>query len=310
MEPSIYVGIDVSKDALDIAADGAVWKVPNTDDGLTELTERLRMLRPALVVMEATGGLETLAATTLTAAQVPTVVVNPRQVRAFARAIGKLAKTDAIDAQLLALFADRVRPSVRELPDEATQTLGALLARRRQLIEMLTAERNRLSSAPKPVHRHLKEHIDWLRSRVSEIDRELADGLQSSPVWRAKEDLLKSVPGVGTVLAITLLAELPELGQLNRRQIAALVGVAPFNRDSGAMRGKRRVWGGRAPVRAALFMAALVGARHNPVIASFYQRLLATGKAKKVALVACMRKLLTILNAMLKHNLAWSHAHA
>ena len=310
MESSVYVGIDVSKDALDIAAGGAVWRVPNTDDGLTELTERLRVLRPALVVMEATGGLETLAATTLTAAQVPTVVVNPRQVRAFARAIGKLAKTDAIDAQLLALFADRVRPSLRELPDQATQTLGALLARRRQLIEMLTAERNRLSSAPQPVHRHLKEHIDWLRVRVSEIDGDLSDGLQSSPVWRAKEDLLKSVPGVGTVLATTLLAELPELGQLNRRQIAALVGVAPFNRDSGAMRGKRRVWGGRAPVRAALFMAALVGARHNPVIASFYQRLLATGKAKKVALVACMRKLLTILNAMLKHNIAWNHSYA
>ena len=211
---------------------------------------------------------------------------------------------------MLALFADRVRPAVRELPDEATRTLGALLARRRQLIEMLTAERNRLSSAPKPVHRYLKEHIDWLRARVADLDGDLNDALRSSPIWRAKEGLLKSVPGVGTVLATTLLAELPELGQLNRKQIAALVGVAPFNRDSGALRGKRRVWGGRAPVRAALYMAALVGARHNPVIYSFYQRLLSVGKAKKVALVACMRKLLTILNAMLKHNVAWSHTHA
>lgn len=310
MEPSVFVGIDVSKDVLDVAAGDSSWQVPHNEEGIADLTQRLGELQPTLVVLEATGGLETLVATTLTAALIPTVVVNPRQVRAFGRAIGKLAKTDVIDAKLLAHFADRVRPPLRELPDEATQALGALLARRRQLVEMLTAERNRLGSAPRTVQRHIRQHIAWLRASVTEVNRELSEALKASPAWKAKEDLLRSVPGVGKVLATTLLAELPELGQLNRRQIAALVGVAPFNRDSGASRGRRRVWGGRAPVRAALFMGALVGARRNPVIHDFYHQLLATGKAKKVALVACMRKLLTILNAMLKHNIAWKPAHA
>jgi transposase len=274
------------------------------------LVERLRGLSPTLIVLEATGGLAVPLTSAVAAAGLPVVVVNPRQVRDFAKATGKLAKTDALDAAVLAQFAEAVRPALRPLPDAATQALSALLARRRQLIEMLTAEKNRLGSALPPVRPGIRAHIRWLERRLAALDADLAQAIRESPVWREKDDLLQSVPGVGPVLATTLLASLPELGTLTRQQIAALVGVAPLNRDSGAWRGKRRVWGGRAPVRAALYMSALVATRFNPVLRAFYQRLCAAGKAKKVALTACMRKLLTILNAMLKYRTRWQEHSA
>jgi transposase len=246
----------------------------------------------------------TLAAA-LAAADIPVAVVNPRQVRDFAKALGTLAKTDRLDARALALFGEGIRPEARPLPDAQAQELAALLARRRQLIEMLTAEKNRLRMALPRVRPQIEAHIQWLRGQRDGLDRDLTDLLRSSPVWREQEELLRSVPGVGPNLVLTLVADLPELGRLNRKQIAALVGVAPLNRDSGTLRGKRTVWGGRAPVRAALYMAALVASRFNPVIRAFYQRLCATAKPKKVALTACMRKMLTILNAMLKHRTSW-----
>jgi len=242
----------------------------------------------------------------LAAAGLPVVVANPRQVRDFGRACGQLAKTDRIDAALLALFAERVRPELRPLPDAAAQALEALLTRRRQLLEMLTAERNRLGFARGPIRRDIARHIRWLEKRVTDVDRELGAAIEASPIWRATEDLLRTVPGIGPVVSRTLLGELPELGQLNRKQIAALVGVAPHARDSGTLRGKRMVWGGRAPVRAVLYMGALVAARFNPVIRAFYQRLRAAGKPAKVALTACMRKLLIILNAMVRTGTPWS----
>lgn len=242
----------------------------------------------------------------MAAAGVPVVVVNPRQVRDFAKATGKLAKTDALDAQVLAHFAEVLRPALRPLPDAQTQALAALLARRRQLVEMLTAEKNRLSSAHTPVRTSLRTHIAWLERELSHTDRDLAHAIRESPVWREQDDLLQSVPGIGPVGTSTLLANLPELGTLTGKQIAALVGVAPLNRDSGTWRGKRTVWGGRAQVRAILYMSALTATRFNPVIRVFYQRLCAAGKAKKVALTACMRKLLIILNAMMKHRTRWA----
>jgi transposase len=260
--------------------------------------------------MEATGGLELPIVAALGTAGLPVVVVNPRQVRDFAKATGKLAKTDVLDAEVLALFAERVRPTPRPLPDVEAEALSALLARRRQLIAMLTAERNRLSRALLSMRPGIEEHIAWLEERVRALDEELSHSLRQSPLWRERENLLRSVPGVGPVLTITLLAELPELGALNRKQIAALVGVAPLNRDSGVLRGKRSVWGGRAPVRAALYMSALVATRFNPVIRSFYEHLRAAGKAKKLAITPCMRKLITILNAMLKHRTSWNPATA
>ena len=300
----VFVGIDVSKDRLDVALRPTSdrWALANDEPGIARLVERLRGLSPTLIVLEATGGLAVPLTSAVAAAGLPVVVVNPRQVRDFAKATGKLAKTDALDAAVLAQFAEAVRPALRPLPDAATQALSALLARRRQLIEMLTAEKNRLGSALPPVRPGIRAHISWLERRLAALDADLAQAIRESPVWREKDDLLQSVPGVGPVLATTLLASLPELGTLTRQQIAALVGVAPLNRDSGAWRGKRRVWGGRAPVRAALYMSALVATRFNPVLRAFYQRLCAAGKAKKVALTACMRKLLTILNAMLKYR--------
>jgi len=302
----IFVGIDVSKAQLDIALrpEGR-FSAANDDAGYGQILARLKGASPTLVVLEATGGLEMPITGILAAAGIPVVVVNPRQVRDFAKATGRLAKTDALDAQTLAHFAEVLRPASRPLPDEQTQTLAAILARRRQLVEMLTAEKNRLSSAYTPVRTSLRTHIAWLERALSHTDRDLAHAIRESPVWREKDDLLQSVPGIGPVLATTLLANLPELGTLTHKQIAALVGVAPLNRDSGTLRGKRTVWGGRAPVRAALYMAALVAARFNPVLRAFYQRLCAAGKVKKVALVACMRKLLTIVNAMLKHRTPW-----
>jgi transposase len=308
-----FVGIDdVAKATLDIASlpDGESWTVTNDEPGLAELAPRLLALAPALIVLEATGGFEFLAAITLAKAGLPITVVNPRQARDFAKAMGRLAKTDALDASLLADFARRVRPEIRALPDEASQLLESLLTRRRQIIEMLTAEKNRLGFARGSVKRDLSQHIRWLEKRLADVDGDLQDAVATSPFYQAKADLLRSVPGVGQVTTLTLLASLPELGHLSRHQIAALVGVAPLNRDSGAIRGKRMVWGGRAPVRAVLYMATLVGLKHNPVLRVFYERLRAAGKPFKVAATACMRKLLTILNAMLKHNRPWNPEHA
>lgn len=307
-EPSVFVGIDVSKAVLDVAVHEGLeaWSVSNDEAGVADLASRLLSLRPDLVVLEATGGFETLAAAALAAVQIPVVVVNPRQVRDFAKSTGQLAKTDALDAQVLALFAARVRPPVRPLANAGTQALNALVARRRQLIEMLVAEKNRLGFASSPVKKGIQKHIRWLERQLSDVDEDLTSMIRESPIWREKDDLLQSVPGVGPNLARTLLAELPELGLLNRKEIAALVGIAPLNRDSGAMRGKRMIWGGRAPVRVALYLSIWSASRWNPVIREYYQRLLARGKPPKVAQVACMRKLLTILNAMVRNGTSWS----
>ncbi len=307
-----FIGIDVSKATLDIASlpDAGAWTVTNDDAGLAEVLPTLAALHPTLVVLEATGGFESAAVAALAKLGLPVVVVNPRQVRDFAKSIGRLAKTDAIDAGVLALFGERIRPAVRALPDESAQLLEALLTRRRQLLEMLVAEKNRLGFAQGPVKRDITTHIRWLEKRLADVDSDLAQAIATSPLYRAQEDLLRSVPGVGRVTAFTLLGKLPELGHLSRREIAALVGVAPLNRDSGKMRGKRFVWGGRAPVRAVLYMAALVGVKHNPALRTFYTRLCAAGKVFKVAITACMRKLLTILNAMVRQQRRWEPAHA
>ncbi len=306
----LYVGIDVSKATLDVGLrpTAQTWSVSNDEKGIRELLRRLGELSPTLVVLEASGGLELALVASLGEAGLPVVVVNPRQVRDFARATGKLAKTDALDAQVLALFAERVQPVPRPLPDADALVLSGLMARRRQLVARLrrVAERNRLDRALPPVRPGIQEHIVWLEEKRRELDGELNDALRESPLWQERENLLRSVPGIGPVVTLTLLAGLPELGTLDRKQIAALVGVAPLNRDSGVLRGRRTVWGGRGPVRTALYMATLVATRFNPVIRRFYQRLCSAGKPKKVALVASMRKLLTILNAMLKHHTPWN----
>ena len=303
----LVVGIDVAKAELVVAVrpGGAWWSVRNDEAGRGRLRERLQQLAPTLVVLEATGGYERAAVAALAAVRLPVVVVNPRQVRDFARATGQLAKTDRIDADTLALFAERVRPTPRPLADEALVALDALLTRRRQVVGMLVAERNRLEHALAPVRRGLRTHIRWRERQQRAVDRDLDDTIQQSSVWRAQEELLRSVPGMGPIVSRTLLGELLELGQLNRRRIAALAGVAPLARDSGTLRGRRVVWGGRGPVRTALYMSALVATRRNPLIRAFYLRLVSAGKPKKVALVACMRKLLTILNVMMRTNTAW-----
>jgi transposase len=301
---SIFVGIDVSKAQLDVAIrpSGESESVSNDKTGIEGLIKRLREIQPALIVLEATGGIERSVTRALTSAELPVVVVNPRQVRDFAKATGQLAKTDRIDALVLARFAEAVRPALRPLPDQITLELRALIARRRQITEMIVAERNRLSGASKSVRKRIDAHIRWLEAELDRADKDLDQSIRQSPIWQENEDLLRSVPSIGPVTSRTLLAELPELGELNRKQIAALVGIAPLNRDSGTLRGRRSIWGGRATVRAALYMAALVASRRNPVIKVFYTRLKKTGKASKVALVACMRKLLTILNSMIKHK--------
>jgi transposase len=306
-EAAVVVGIDVSKARLDVAcSDGAdAWSVENTAAGVSALVPRLQALRPALVVLEATGGYERAAVASLAAVGLPVVVANPRQIRAFARAVGQLAKTDRLDAAMLARFGAQVRPAPRPLPDAQVQGLDALLTRRRQLLDMLTAEKNRVAAAPPSVRRGITQHIRWLERQLADVDRELGALIEASPLWRAHDDLLQSVPGVGPVLSRTLLGELPELGRLSHKQIAALVGVAPMARDSGTWRGRRGVTGGRAPVRTALYMAAVTAAHHNPVIRVFYRRLRAAGKPAKVALTACMRKLLTILNAMMRAGTHW-----
>jgi transposase len=304
---SKFVGIDISKTRLDLAVrpGGPRITVAYDDAGLATLVEQVRQWQPTLVAMEATGGLEVVLSGALAAAGVRVVVVNPRQVRDFAKATGRLAKTDALDAAVLAQFAEAVQPAVRPLPDASTQELTALMTRRRQLVDMLTAEKNRLGSAPRRIQPEIRAHITWLERQVAHLDKDVRTAIQASPIWRKQDQLLQSMPGVGPVLATTLLASLPELGTLDRRHIAALVGVAPLNRDSGQWRGQRRVWGGRSPVRAVLYMGALVAARHNPVLKAFYQRLRQAGKAPKLALTACMRKLLTVLNAMLKDGKRW-----
>ena len=307
-QEATYVGIDVAKAQVDVAVRPTDdrWEVPHDEAGVRQLVSRLKTLEPVMVLLEASGGLELPLVAALATEELPVVVVNPRQVRDFARAIGKLAKTDSLDAAAIAHFAEAVRPPVRPLRDAETQILNSLVARRHQVITMLVSEKNRLSSAATvAVRPRIEAHIAWLERELDDLDKGLRQTLRQSPVWREKDDLLRTVPGVGEQLSLTLLAYLPELGTLDRRQVAALVGVAPFNRDSGTMRGKRTVWGGRARVRSALYMGALVGSRFNPVIRDFYQRLLAAGKPKKLALTACMRKLLVILNSMLKHRSPW-----
>lgn len=306
--PGRFIGIDVAKRQLDVSErpSGEQWAMTNDAGGLKGLVERFQAGGAiALIVVEATGGYEIAVVAALTAAELPVVVVNARQVRDFARAVGKLAKTDAIDAAVLAHFAEAVRPEVRALPDELTQTLQSWLARRRQVLEMLQTEEQRLAIAVRGLRPQIQQHVEWLRRQLRDVDGELQGLLRASPIWREQENLLRTVPGVGPVLATTLLADLPELGRLNRRQIAALVGVAPLNRDSGQQRGLRHIWGGRAPIRTVLYMATVSAVRCNPVVRAFFERLCAAGKPKKVALTACMRKLLTILNAMMHTRTRW-----
>ena len=304
----IYVGIDVSKDRIDVAVrpTGKTWSVSYNEMEVDGLVAELSGLAPEAVIAESTGGLELPLAAALAAASVPVAIVNPRQVRDFAKSTGQLAKTDRLDAQVLAHFGEAVRPPMRVLPDADTHALGSVLARRRQVIDILVAEKNRLSRAASEIRPRIQAHITWLEDEVRELDKDLRDRVRESPLWREKDDLLRSVPGVGPQVSLTLLAYLPELGTLNRKQIAALVGVAPFNRDSGPRRGRRSVWGGRARVRCALYMGALVASRRNPALREFYQRLLEAGKPKKVALTACMRKLLIILNSMMRTGQRWN----
>lgn len=309
----LFVGIDVSKQQLDVAVRGRQtreWKVKYDETGVQSLVHQLKELAPTLVVLEATGGLEAHVVAALATGSLPLAVINPRQVRDFARATGELAKTDAIDARILALFAERIRPEVRPLKSEELRDLDALMTRRRQLVDIRVGERNRLHQAPGVVRIGIEEHIAWLDARISEMDEELQERIKASSVWREKDRVLRSAPGIGRVASLSLLAGVPELGMLNRQKVSKLVGIAPLNCDSGTLRGQRRIWGGRADVRNVLYMATLSAIRHNPVIREFYQRLVARGKIKKVALVACMRKLLTILNRMVKDNTTWDPSFA
>ena len=306
-----FVGIDVAKDRLDVhlRPSGESFAVARDGEALAALVDRVRRLAPVLVVMEATGGYETVVASALGAAHLPLAVVNPRQIRDFARATGKLAKTDRIDAAAIAHFAEAVRPAARPIADAQAQALGELVARRRQVIEMMVAERNRRRMATqRRVLKAIERHLVLLQAELSELDGDIDGAIRNTPAWQADADLLGSVPGVGPVTRRTLIAELPELGRLSRRKIAALVGVAPINRDSGTMRGRRAIAGGRAAVRAVLFMAALVASRKNPPIAAYYHRLRSAGKTAKQALTACMRKLITILNAILRDRKPWQIA--
>jgi transposase len=302
-----FIGIDVSKAQLEIAQHGqpASWQAANTDGGIAALLQQLQALHPTLIVLEATGGFELRLVAELATAHLPVVVTNPRRVRNFARSTGKLAKTDKLDAQMLAHFAAALRPEPRPLPEAQTEHLTALLTRRRQIVDMLTVEKNRLCTVRVPMRPGIEEHIAWLTHKLADLDTEIDQMIQHSPLWRDQAHLLQSVPGIGRITASTLLAMLPELGTLNRQQIAALVGVAPVNRDSGRKRGKRRIFGGRAAVRSVLYMATLSAKKYNPKIKKFYEHLLQQGKEKKVALVACMRKLLVIVNAMLRTQQAW-----
>lgn len=307
MTAAIFVGLDVSKDFLDLAVRpaGRTWRCANAPAAFAQLVVDLTALTPALIVLEATGGLELPVAAALATAHLPVVIVNPRQVRDFAKASGRLAKTDQLDAHVLAHFGAALQPTPRPLPAAAHQALSALLTRRRQVLDMLVAERNRLSTTQAPVTERLERHVAWLQNELDDLEVALEQALQASPIWQATAQLLCRVPGVGPVTARTLLAELPELGVLDAKPLAVLVGVAPLNYDSGRRTGKRHIWGGRAEVRSALYMATLSATRFNPVIREYYQRLLRAGKLKKVALVAAMHKLLTILNAMVKQQTPW-----
>jgi transposase len=305
---AVVVGIDVAKAWLDVAIrpSGDQRRVGNDAAGIAEAVARLQTVGARVIVVEATGGYEAPLVAALGVAALPVAVVNPRQVRDFAKATGRLAKTDRLDAQVLAQFGEAVRPTPRPLPDEEAQALAALVERRRQVVAMRTAEENRLGATRVAlVRERIQAHLAWLEAELQEVDEELRRRLRASPLWRARDDLLQSVPGIGPIISLTVLADLPELGRLSHGQIAALVGVAPLNRDSGTLRGRRTVWGGRRAVRTALYMGTLRATRCNPVIQAFYKRLLAAGKAKKVALVACMHKLLILLNAMLKHQTPW-----
>lgn len=305
-----HVGIDISKAFLDVAIhpSGEIWRETYDAEGLDRLTTRLKALHPQIVAMEATGGLEAEVADHLGRAQLPVAVINPRQVRDFAKATGQLAKTDRLDAMVIARFAEAIKPDLRPLKSKDSAVFDALLKRRRQLLEMMVAERNRLPGAPELVQEAIQEHIAWLQTKVQETDTELKGWINDRPEWRDKSRLLRSAPGVGDVLCWTLLSRLPELGQLNRKAIAHLVGVAPLNCDSGTVTGRRVVWGGRADIRSVLYMATLTAIRHNPALKVFYERLCSAGKPKKVALTACMRKLLVILNTMMKNNTPWRFA--
>ena len=302
-----FIGVDVSASELVIGVwpTGDSWEVANSPEGISAVRRQMESLSPEMIVMEASGGYESKVVAELTHAGLPVVIVNPRQSREFARATGRLAKTDTIDAIMLARFGEAVRPEVRPLPSESDRQLRALIARRRHTVEMIAAERNRRSMATPSVRTYIDRHIAWLKAQLDDLNGDLVDLIASSPVWKGKDDLLQTVPGVGPVASSVLVAELPELGCLNRKQIASLVGVAPHNRDSGNFRGERSVWGGRAHVRSALYMATLVATRFNPAIRAFYRRLCEAGKPKKVALTASMRKLLTILNVMLRDHVAW-----
>jgi transposase len=309
MSTECFIGIDVSKDNLDIAIypTNDFSRVPNNQDGLNELTNSFQVIEPELIVLEATGGYEMLAASTLFAAGLPVVVVNARQVRDFAKSIGKLAKTDTIDAKVISQFASAVRPDLRPLKDSATQELTALITRRRQVVEMIVAEKNRLPTATKRNRRDIEAHIRWLKKRLKQIDTDIQSNIRNSPVFCEKDQILQSAPGVGATTSATLISCVPELGHLNRKKIAALIGVAPLNRDSGHFRGRRMIWGGRSYVRSVLYMSTLSAIQFNPVIRNFYNRLKQAGKCGKVAMVACMRKLLTILNAMVRDNAKWKY---
>lgn len=306
-----FIGIDVSKDILELFVKplGERMNFPQTEDGLLLMADFVQSFSPCLVVLEATGGLERAAVAILGSKGLPIVVVNPRQVRDFAKAKGILAKTDKIDALVIADFAEAIRPEIRPLKSEEMQELEVLVTRRRQVVQMLTAEKERLYTASPSIKKDIQAHIQWLEKSRDRLDKDLDNMIQSSPLWRARDKILQSSKGVGPVLSRTLLAKLPELGTLNRRQVAKLVGVAPLNRDSGNFRGRRIVWGGRAEVCSVLYMATVAAIRSNPLIQAFYERLLKAGKLKKVAITACMRKLLTILNAMVKNNTSWNVAH-
>ncbi len=307
----VYIGIDISQGDLDIAAypTEQIWRHKNSQGGISKTVAKLKGLNPKLIVMEATGGLETPLRQSLDQAGLPVAVVNPRRIRDFGRSMGILAKTDKLDAKVMAYFAAKIEPTPHPPRDEATQKLENLLARRNQLSDMLTAEKNRLKqNTDKAIQVRIQDHINWLESELESLDKELKDSIRQNPLFMEKIKLYRSMPGVGDILSYNLLANLSELGGLNQRQIASLVGVAPLNRDSGKLRGRRTIWGGRATIRKALYMPAVVAIRWNPIIRNLYQRLLAKGKLKKVALVACMHKMLTILNSMAKNNSPWHYA--
>jgi len=307
----LFVGIDVSKDRLEVYVrpTGERLTVASDEAGITQLLGRLQVLQPSVIVLEATGGYEARVAAALAHAGLPVAVVNPRQIRDFARATGQLAKSDGLDAAVLAHFGEAVSPPVRPLPNAQAQALAELVTRRRQLVEMLTAELNRQQQArQRLVQTRLQRHVTWLRAAIAELEEDITRLIRSSPVWREKENVLTSAPGIGDVTAHALIAELPELGRLSRRRIASLAGLAPFIRESGRWKGRRMIRGGRAHVRRALYMATVVAIRYNPPIGDFYRRLIGAGRPKKLALIAAMRKLLTVLNAMLRDSRKWQTA--